>query len=262
MRILISNDDGVFAEGIETLAKALQPLGHLTVVAPNRERSASSHSLTLEHPLRARKVAFPGDVAEAFAVSGTPSDCVKLAIGRLLPQPPDLVVTGMNCGANMSVDVFYSGTVAAAFEGIFNGIPAIAFSLATRDPNADFSQAIPWIRAFADWAIVHPPPKGAMYNVNIPDRESHLIKGWRLTRLGDVHYRDTYDLRHDPSGKPYYWLAGEPEIRDFNADTDIIAVREGFVSVTPIRAELTDFQLLERLQETFHPEFPKPPASE
>jgi 5'-nucleotidase len=251
MHILISNDDGIFAEGIETLARALLPLGTITVVAPNRERSAASHSLTLEHPLRARKTAFPVPVHSAFSITGTPSDCVKLAISQLLPTPPDLVVTGINCGANLSVDVFYSGTVAAAFEGIFNHIPAIAFSLATRDPNAGFAHSADLVKTFVEWALQNPAPTGVLYNVNIPAIEPDARKGWRLTKLGSVRYRDSYALRQDPHNRPYYWLTGKPEILDHSPDADIVAVRDGYVSVTPIRAELTDFGALQSLQNSF-----------
>lgn len=256
MHILLSNDDGIFAVGIEALAEAFLPFGKVYVVAPNGERSASSHSLTLEHPLRAKPVAFPVKVEAAFAVSGTPSDCVKLAVSQLLPEIPNLVVTGINAGANTSVDVFYSGTVAAAFEGIFNHIPAIAFSLGIHDPNADFHFAIPWIRKFADWALKNPPPTGVLYNVNIPAIDSALIKGWKLTKLGSVHYKDSYELRHDPNHKPYYWLSGEPEILDTSSENDIIALREGYISVTPIRAELTDFAGLEKIRKSFKPGIP------
>jgi len=256
IHFLVSNDDGIYAPGLEALVKALLALGRVTIAAPNRERSAASHSLTLEHPIRAHKVAYPLPVQEAFAISGTPSDCVKLALSNLLPAPPTYVISGMNSGANMCVDVFYSGTVAAACEGLFLGIPAVAFSLAGRDPSADFGAAIPWIDASMREVLRHPPPPGTMYNINIPALEPTLIKGWRVTRLGKVRYNDSYELRHDPGGKPYYWLKGSLEVLDPDPATDIIAVREGFISVTPLRPELTDFPGVTRLSTAFQPVAP------
>jgi 5'-nucleotidase len=253
---LVSNDDGIFAPGLETLVKALLTLGRVTIAAPNRERSAASHSLTLEHPIRAKKVPYPLPVQNAYAVSGTPSDCVKLALSHLLPEPPTFVISGMNSGANMCVDVFYSGTVAAACEGIFLGLPAVAFSLASRDPDADFNAACPWIEASMREILRCPPPPGTMFNVNIPGLETSQIKGWRVTRLGKVRYNDTYELRHDPGGKPYYWLKGSLEVLDADPETDIITVREGFVSITPLRPEMTDFSGIPRLNRDFQPTMP------
>ncbi|HOY68644.1 MAG TPA: 5'/3'-nucleotidase SurE [Candidatus Ozemobacteraceae bacterium] len=250
MRILISNDDGIMARGLVALAEALLPLGHIIVVAPNRERSACSHSLTLEQPLRATQVHFPVPVHEAWAVSGTPSDCVKLAIGQLLREPPDIVVSGINKGANMSVDVFYSGTAAAAIEGAFAGFPAFAFSLASYDPAADFSAAARWAKACLTHVMDRGPEKNIMYNINIPALPDPEIKGVRVTRMGHVRYRESYECRRDPIGRPYYWLNGDPEILDQSPECDVVAVREGFVSLTPIRAELTDFETFGNMVET------------
>ncbi|NLI78170.1 MAG: 5'/3'-nucleotidase SurE [Candidatus Riflebacteria bacterium] len=246
MKFLVSNDDGIQARGIAALARALLPYGEVTVVAPNRERSACSHSLTLEHPLRTAPVDFPVPVHRALSVNGTPADCVKLGLAKLMETPPDLVVAGINKGANTTVDVFYSGTVAAAFEGVFNDVPAIAFSLASFDHDADYSLAQTWVARTLDRILQDGPAKGFVYNVNIPYLPDSGIRGIRLTRLGNVRYRDSYELRHDPVGRPYYWLTGEPEILDQDPACDIVALREGFVSMTPIRAELTDASVLER----------------
>jgi len=247
MHILISNDDGIMAKGIVALAEALLPLGHVSVAAPNRERSACSHSLTLEHPLRATPVHFPVPVHNAWAISGTPSDCVKLAVGQLLKESPDVVVSGINKGANMSVDVFYSGTAAAAMEGAFAGFPAFAFSLASYDPNSDFTGAARWARECLKQIMASGPEKGIMYNINVPALPERDIKGLRITRMGHVRYRESFECRRDPNGKPYYWLSGDPEILDQSPECDIVAVREGYVSLTPIRAEMTDFALFERM---------------
>jgi len=249
MRILISNDDGIFAKGIITLAEALLSLGKVWVAAPNRERSGASHSLTIECPLRAVPVSFPIAVESAYAVSGTPSDCVKLAICKLLPDLPDVVVTGINRGANMCVDVFYSGTIAAAFEGAFRGIPAIAFSLADYGIDADFSGTAHWVKTCVEEVMKRGPMKGVIYNINFPALPPEKVKGIRITRLGNVQYRDSYEKRVDPGGKPYYWLTGELEILDKGSDCDILAVRDGYISLTPIRAELTDFQAFKHMND-------------
>ncbi len=248
MKILLSNDDGIHARGIVALAEALLAYGEVTVVAPNRERSACSHSLTLEHPLRTGHVDFPVPVFRALSVNGTPADCVKLGLSKLLESPPDLVVSGINKGANLTVDVFYSGTVAAAFEGVFSGIPAVAFSLDSFAPDADYGPARSWVRRVLDRILTEGPARGFVYNVNIPDLPETEIKGLKFTRLGKVRYRDSYELRHDPVGRPYYWLSGEPVILDQDPDADIVAVRDGFVSVTPLAGERTDLVTLRHWQ--------------
>jgi 5'-nucleotidase len=248
MRILVSNDDGIHAPGIIALANALLPLGEIFVVAPNQERSAASHSLTLAHPLRAPLVRFPVPVVSAWAVNGTPSDCVKIGISQLLPAPPDLVVAGINRGANLCVDVFYSGTVAAAFEGAFADIPAIAFSLDSFEAEAEYAGAAAWARMVTEGILRDPPRRGLIFNVNVPARPAAEIKGIRLTRLGHIRYRESYEVRADPVGRPYYWLRGDPEVFDDSPECDNVTVKDGFVSVTPIRAELTDFAALEALR--------------
>lgn len=248
MKILLSNDDGIHARGIVALAEALLPYGEVTVIAPNRERSACSHSLTLEHPLRTGPVDFPVPVSRALAVNGTPADCVKLGLSKLLESPPDFVISGINKGANLTVDVFYSGTVAAAFEGVFSGIPAIAFSLDSFAPDADYRPAQTWVRRVLDRILAEGPARGFVYNVNIPALPESDIKGVKVTRLGKVRYRDSYELRHDPVGRPYYWLSGEPVILDQDPDADINAVRAGYVSVTPLAGERTDVAVLRKWQ--------------
>jgi len=251
MRLLVSNDDGIGARGLAVLADAVRPFGEVTVAAPNQERSACSHSLTTHHPLRCRTVDFPVPVARSFSIDGTPADCVKLALNQLFPQAPDFVLSGVNRGANLAVDVFYSGTVAAAFEGVLKGIPALAFSLNSYDEHADFSLAAPWIKRCMEKAIAHPPPAGAMYNINIPALPPDQIKGIKITSLGHVRYQDLYEKRLDPYGRAYYWLNGEPELSVDTLQYDIVAVRQGWVSVTPLRAELTDFGQLEYLGKVF-----------
>ncbi|HNV70785.1 MAG TPA: 5'/3'-nucleotidase SurE [Candidatus Ozemobacteraceae bacterium] len=249
MRILVSNDDGIQARGIIALAEALVPLGEVIVVAPNAERSAASHALTLEHPLRAKPAVFPvAGVTKAYAVNGTPADCVKLALSSLLDEPPDLVATGINRGANLAVDVFYSGTVAGAFEGLFRKLPSIAFSLASYEETADLSGARHFIRPIVEKLMQMKSRSSVLYNVNFPALPPDQIRGIRGTRLGQVSYSENYDRRSDPAGRPYFWLKGELSIVDPSPDTDVVAVRDGYVSISPFRAELTDFEALESLQ--------------
>lgn len=251
MRVLISNDDGIQAPGLHALAEAIAPFAEVWIVAPNRERSACSHSLSTDAPIRAHAVSFPVKVQGAWAADGTPADCVKLALTTLMPSPPDFVLTGINRGANLCVDIFYSGTVAGSMEAVFKGIPAIAWSLDSYDHAADYHLALPWIRTAFERIRTCPPPRGVMYNVNIPALPADKIKGFRMTRMGKVKYQDGYDARSCPRGKPYYWLLGEQEILDRSPDTDIMAVRDGFISITPLGAELTDFVALDFVKKQF-----------
>ncbi|MBF0499863.1 MAG: 5'/3'-nucleotidase SurE [Candidatus Riflebacteria bacterium] len=251
MHILISNDDGFSARGIVALAGILSQIAEITVVAPDREQSACSSSLSIHKPLRATAVDFPVKVHAAWAVDGTPVDSVKLALTKLMPVPPDLVVTGINRGANMCVDILYSGTVAAAFEGVFKGIPSLAFSLDSYDSKADYSAAKAAILECVDMARAVPPPAGVLYNINIPAIPADQIKGLRTTRMGQVRYQDGYERREDPGGKPYYWLHGIMDVLDQDPDTDIIAVRSGWVSLTPLRAELTDMNVFNQIRKHF-----------
>lgn len=249
MRILVSNDDGIQARGIAVLAEALLPFGEVTVVAPNAERSAASHALTLEHPLRAKNVAFPvAGVKKAYAVTGTPADCVKLALSSLLDELPDLVATGINRGANLAVDVFYSGTVAGAFEGHFRGLPSMAFSLASFEETSDLSGARHWIHHIVERLLQTKNRDRILYNINIPALPHDRIKGIKATRLGTVSYSENYDRRSDPAGRPYYWLKGELSVVDPSPETDVVAVRDGYISVSPFRAEITDFEALSALK--------------
>lgn len=247
MRILVCNDDGINAPGITALASELCSLGGVTVVAPDSERSAASNSLTLAHPLRAREVSFPAPVEKAFAVSGTPTDCAKIALSTLLPEKPDLVVSGINCGPNMCVDVFYSGTVAAAFEGAFRGILSVAVSLDTYSPRADYAMAAKWAVRCIKMLVDKKVEPARVYNINVPSIANNEIKGIRLTRTGKIDYSEKYDHRSDPYGRSYYWLQGNPEIIDNSPECDIVAVKAGFISITPLKPDLTDMTLYKAL---------------
>jgi 5'-nucleotidase len=240
MRILVCNDDGIFSEGIKLLAQAIKPLGEVWVVAPDREQSASGHSLTLSRPLRLRKIE-----ERWYTVDGTPTDCVSLAAQWLLREhPPDLIVSGINFGVNLGNDVTYSGTVSATFEGSLLGIPSIAFSQEigehfSFDAGAAFAGKLvaEIVREHAAGTL----PPGLLLNVNLP---AGPIRGVRWTRLGYRRYRQVVVEKVDPRGRKYYWIAGTPEWREEDG-TDYSAVAQGYVSITPLHLDLTDYRMLE-----------------
>ena len=240
MRILVTNDDGIFSEGIKLLAEALEPLGEVTVVAPDREQSASGHSLTLSRPLRLRKIE-----ERWFAVDGTPTDCVSLAAQWLLKEhPPELVVSGINFGVNLGNDVTYSGTVSATFEGSLLGIPSIAFSqeIGERFSFEEGAQlAGKLVAEIVRELRAGTLPAGLLLNVNLP---AGAIKGVRWTRLGYRRYRQVVVEKVDPRGRKYYWIAGTPEWREEDG-TDYSALAAGYASVTPLHLDLTDYRMLE-----------------
>lgn len=274
MKLLISNDDGIFALGIQTLANTLARAGHeVTVVCPDRERSATGHGLTIHQPIRAERLESVFDEAvAAWACSGTPSDCVKLALGAILDEPPDLVCSGINHGANLGTDVLYSGTVSAAMEGVLEGIPSVAFSLTSFShpdfqPAADF--AVKLVRAIAQRPLSHL----SLLNVNVPAVAREDIAGIAITRQGVRRYIDQFEKRVDPRGKTYYWLAGEvieddgdpplapaakttmcdrpPQI-SYDFETDVQAIRHNFITITPLQYNLTCGAGLEHLHPWAH----------
>jgi 5'-nucleotidase len=244
MRFLITNDDGILAHGIDCLIKAAEPLGEVTVVAPDREQSAMSHSLTLHHPLRPVKRA-----ERRFQVDGTPTDCVMLAIEALMPERPDFVLSGINHGHNMGEDVLYSGTVAAAMEGLALGVPSIAFSFAGGDLRADLtylSQQIEVLTPLLRHFISLPNfPKDTLFNVNLPPLAASEVKGVRLTRLGRRVYSDSLSPLKDPWGRDIFWIGGGSISWSGREDADFRAIQEGYISVTPLHLDLTNFNMLE-----------------
>ena len=236
MRILVTNDDGIFSEGIKLLAEGLTAVGDVVVVAPDREQSASGHSLTLSRPLRIRRVR-----RHWFTVDGTPTDCVNLAVqGLLKEEPPDLVVSGINFGVNLGNDVTYSGTVSAAFEASLQGLPAIAFSLEIEE-GYSFARAAALARDVVTELASGEQPPGLLLNVNFP---AAAPQGFRWTRLGKRRYRQTVVEKLDPKGHKYYWIAGTP-VWEHESGTDHAALVEGYVSATPLHLDLTDYRELE-----------------
>jgi 5'-nucleotidase len=240
--ILATNDDGIHSSGLREMVQALQGLGRVVVVAPDRERSAVSHALTLHSPLRAVQNS-PG----WWAVDGTPTDCVNLGIHGLLQEKPDLVVSGINQGANLGDDLTYSGTVAAAMEATLMGVPALAISLAAERFHAeDYRWAGPWVSRLALQVLEHGLPTDTFLNVNIPKGEP---RGTRLTRQGKRRYTDAVVRKVDPRGRDYYWIgAGELMFQEL-AGTDSYAVDRGYVSVTPLHLDLTNYAAFERLRQ-------------
>ncbi len=242
MHILLSNDDGYEARGIRHLAVSLYDLARITVVAPDRDRSGASNSLTLEDPIRATKMA-----DGVIRVNGTPTDCVHLAITGLLEEEPDMVISGINAGANLGDDVLYSGTVAAAMEGRFLGYPAIAVSLGGRWPLEHFETAARAVRQLLTRMASHELPAAAILNVNVPNIPWDQIKGIQATRLGHRHKAEPVVRASDPRGREIYWVGPPGAEQDAGPGTDFYAVRNGYVSVTPLQVDLTQYALLDSL---------------
>ena len=242
--ILVSNDDGVEAPGIKALHRELATIGDVRVVAPDRERSAASHSLTLQVPIRARRLS-----EEIISVDGTPTDCIMLAFKNLLEVKPDLVVSGINRGANMGDDITYSGTVAAAMEATLLGTPAIAVSLDRGDnDHYDYAAAARIAREMSLTVLDRGLPEGTLLNINVPNLPSDEIKGVKITRLGKQVYEDLIIEHADPRGRPYYWIGGQQETWSIEPNTDYTAVADGFVSITPIHLDLTDYRTFALLE--------------
>lgn len=235
MKILVTNDDGIFAPGIRALADSLASVGEVAVVAPDRERSAVSHALTLHHPLRAECLE-PG----RFAVDGTPTDCVNLGIHSLLDFHPDLVVSGINRGANLGDDVTYSGTVAAAMEATLMGIPAFAVSLVSREEHGDYGAAAAFSARLAVSILANGLPKDTFLNVNVPDVSPDLLRAPIVTTQGKRRYEGTIVDKVDPRGRSYYWI-GTADLDFLDIDgSDFAAVSRGHISVTPLHLDMTN----------------------
>lgn len=246
--ILITNDDGIQAAGINALREALEQVDGLEVwaVAPDRERSASGHAITMYRPLFPVPADIPGAKGPCYSVTGTPADSAKLAIEALLPRRPDLVISGINRGANLGTDLFYSGTVAAALEGPILGIPAIAASLdSLRAPH--YGAAAAFTVKLALKVLSEGIPEGTLLNVNVPGLPAEAIKGVRITKMGRRLYRDQWDRRTDPRGRTYFWLAGELMDLTNEPDSDVVAVEEGYISLTPLQLDLTRYDQVSRL---------------
>jgi len=244
--ILVTNDDGITAPGIKALVEVVRPLGKVIVVAPDSPQSGMGHAVTITRPIRLEKLEmFEG--IESYQCSGTPADCVKLAVDQVLHHKPDLVVSGINHGSNASINVLYSGTMSAAIEGAIEGIPAIGFSLTDYARDADFGPGLPFIKQIVEQVIANGLPEGVLLNVNIPTPEGE-VKGIRVCRQAKAKWEENFAEREDPHGRPYYWMVGIFKDHDGAPDTDLTALNEGYVSVVPTLFDLTAHQFMADLK--------------
>lgn len=240
-RIVVTNDDGITAKGIQGLAEAMTEFGDVYVVAPDSPQSGMGHAVTFSRILRLHPFEFGRGITEARACSGTPVDCVKLAVAEVFGEDnlPDLLVSGINHGSNASINVIYSGTMSAAVEGAMCGIPSIGFSLLDERWDADFTASIGVAKTMAKAVLDNGLPQGTCLNVNIPKVSPEELQGIRICRQAMGHWRDTFDQRETPGGSPYYWMRGEFHNPDKGEDTDIHALKGGFASVVPVQFDLT-----------------------
>jgi 5'-nucleotidase len=256
LHILVSNDDGIDAPGIYALVQELKKIARVTVVAPDEQRSAVGHAITMNYPLRVRKFSKNGEFF-GYGVDGTPADSVKIGVRTILQEKPDLLISGINHGSNTAINIIYSGTVSAATEGTILGIPSIAVSLTTYD-KPDFRFAAKLSRKLAELLLKYGLPKDTLLNVNVPPIKEKDIRGIRITKQGKSRWDDTFDVRRDPNNKEYYWLTGKLDVLDSTEDTDLIAILNKYVSITPIQFDLTNYKALPDLKDwNFERLFPK-----
>ncbi len=240
--ILVTNDDSINAPGIRNLVEAVRELGNVVVVAPDSPQSGMGHAVTIGHPLRLEKVSvFEG--IDAYQCSGTPVDCVKLARDVVLGRKPDLCVSGINHGANHSINVLYSGTMSAAMEAAIEGVPSAGFSLTDFSWEADFTVARDVARKFVERMLGSDLPVGTLFNVNIPAGDASGYRGMKLCRMAHARWCENFDRRVDPRGRDYYWMVGRFETMENETGTDVEALRDGYASVVPIQFDLTDQRL-------------------
>ena len=245
--ILITNDDGITAPGIKNLVEAVKGLGKVVVVAPDKPQSGMGHAITIGHPLRMSKVDI-FDGVEAWQTSGTPVDCVKLAVDKVLHRKPDICLSGINHGANHSINVIYSGTMSAAMEASIESIPSIGFSLLDFSIEADFTAARFYVHKIVSALLKQKMDKHLLLNVNIPAVNMELIKGVKICKQAYAKYEEDFDERKDPQGKKYYWLTGKFVNFDKSRDTDVWALKNNYVSVVPIQFDLTNYTLKKQLE--------------
>jgi 5'-nucleotidase len=248
LKLLLTNDDSIYAAGLAELWSALKEIAEITVVAPDRERSAAGHSITVDRPLRAEHL--PMFEGRAWAVDGTPADCVKLAVNCLMEERPDLVVAGINRGPNLAIDVLYSGTVSGALEGIILGIPALAVSVAEYE-HPDYRYAALFTKMLIPKVLHSSICKDTLLNVNVPSLPASEVEGVRITRLGSRKYLNSFEVRTDPRGRKYYWLNGDimdAEDEADDVDTDVAAIGKKMISITPIHVDLTNYRALDLLR--------------
>lgn len=246
MKILVSNDDGIGARGIQELAKALKEIGDVTVVAPLSEQSAVGHAISMKNPLRVTEHYVNGEFF-GYAVSGTPADCVKMGIRNIMKEKPDIVVSGINHGSNVAVNIIYSGTVSAAREATFMDIPSIAMSITSHNPE-HFDPATQIAKELVEKVVKNGLTQGTLLNVNVPNVPSEKIQGTKITTQGLSTWDDYYEERIDPYGNKYYWLKGTLGDGNLGETSDEFAIENNFISVTPIHFDLTDADMVGNLK--------------
>ncbi len=250
--ILITNDDGITAPGIASLIQLAQEIGRVFVVAPDKPQSGMGHAITINSTIRVQKTNYYQGIEE-YSCSGTPVDCVKIAINKLMPERPQIILSGINHGSNLSINVIYSGTMSAAVEGAVEGIPSIGFSLCDYAHEADFSQSANFVKRIIETTLQHGLNNGTCLNVNIPKMKKEEITGLMVCRQANAVWVEEFDERTDPYGRPYYWLTGsfknlEPEA----VDTDVWANDHGYISIVPTHADMTDKNSLSQLKINFN----------
>lgn len=245
--ILVTNDDGITAPGIRNLIKYMNEIGEVVVVAPDSPQSGKGHAITINSTLTVEEINLEGPQKD-YALSGTPVDCVKFALNKILTRRPDIVVSGINHGANSSINVIYSGTMSAAVEAGVEGLPAIGFSLLDFSWDANFSHAKEYIQNIVKKTLESPMPKGVVLNVNIPNLPKSEIKGLKVCRQANAKWEESFDERTNPHGKKYYWLTGYFNNMDQGRDADETALAEGYISVVPVKFDLTAHEYIENLR--------------
>ena len=241
MLVLLTNDDGIHAQGLLTLKKEISQIAQVWVVAPDREQSATSHSLTLQYPLRINNIA-----EKFYSVDGTPTDAVMLAVYAIMKRKPDILISGINHGPNMGDDVSYSGTVAAAMEGTILNIPSLAVSNVNWNAKY-FEAAAKFVRKLAMFVLKNELPQNTFLNVNVPDKK-HTIRKFKITRLGKRVYNDVVIEKMDPRGKNYFWIGEQTSVWEKEDDTDFTAIQKGYVSITPLHLDMTDYKVMEQIK--------------
>ncbi len=247
--ILVTNDDGINAPGIRTLISVVKDIGDVIVVAPDSPQSGMGHAITINSTLHSSRITPKNSEIIEYSCSGTPADCVKLAINELMPRKPDLCVSGINHGSNSSINVIYSGTMSAAIEAGIEGVPAIGFSLLDYSWNADFSQSKDFIRNITLNALNNGIPKGVVLNVNIPAVKKSDIKGVKICRQAKAYWVEEFDKRKNPLGQEYYWLTGKFVNKDQGEDTDEWALKNNYISIVPVEFDLTAHHAIQDLNE-------------
>ena len=247
--ILVTNDDGINAPGIRTLISIMKDIGDIVVVAPDSPQSGMGHAITINSTLHSSKITPKDSEIIEYSCSGTPADCVKLAINELMPRKPDLCVSGINHGSNSSINVIYSGTMSAAIEAGIEGVPAIGFSLLNYSWNADFNQSKDFIRRIVINALNNKIPKGVVLNVNIPSIKKSDIKGVKICRQAMAYWVEEFDKRKNPLGQEYYWLTGKFVNKDQGEDTDEWALNNNYISIVPVEFDLTAHHAIQGLNE-------------